>query len=107
MAQDKLIKSGQLTFTRILFLALCGGLIFAFVALGGKFLSIGYLLVTLAICLLLFLIAIDYGVTMEKVETSEAMQAPAMEQELSQPLTSSSTEPRVKRRVNKTVKRRR
>lgn len=106
MAQDKLIKSGQLTFTRILFLALCGGLIFMFVAMGGQFLKFGYLLVTLAICLLLFLIAIDYGVSMEKVDASA--QAPALESGLpSSPVSASTAESKVKRRVQKTVKRRR
>jgi hypothetical protein len=107
MAEDKLIKTGQLTLTRLVFLALCGVLLFAFVALGGKFLSVGYMLVTLAICLLLFLIATDYGVQMDKVDTNAKVAATVTEPGLAAPLVSASTESKIKRRVQKTVKRRR
>ena len=107
MAQDKLIKTGQLTFARILFLIFCGGLLFAFVALGGKFLTVGYFLVTLAICVLLFLIAIDYGVKIEKVTTNEAAVSPALDQAMPVSSTTPTSEIKVKRRVNKAVKRRR
>ena len=65
--RDKVIKSGQLTLPRILFLALIGGAIVFTVYAGGIFLTLGYWLITLALCVLLFLIAIDYGVKMEKV----------------------------------------
>src|SRR5215813_9066467 len=65
--KDKVIKSGQLTLPRILFLAAIGVLIVGMVAVGGKVLIIGYWVLTLAICLLLYLIATDYGVHMEHV----------------------------------------
>ena len=65
--RDKVIKSGQLTLPRILFLVVVGGLIFSTVYAGGIFLSIGYWLLTLAICGLLLLIAMDYGIKMDKV----------------------------------------
>jgi hypothetical protein len=107
MAQDKLIKTGQLTFARILFLVLCGSLLFAFVALGGKFLTVGYILVTLAICFLLFLIAIDYGVSMEKVTKGETAQPPVLDPGLSAASNPPTADIKVKRRVNKAVKRRR
>ena len=66
--RDRVIKTGQLTLPRILFLALIGGLIVAMVSLGGKALIIGYWGLTLAICGLLYLIAIDYRVKMDKVD---------------------------------------
>src|SRR5580765_8779751 len=80
--RDKVIKSGQLTLPRILFLAVIGGIIVFTVYAGGVYLTIGYWGLTIAICGLLFLIAIDYGVKIEKVsllaEPAEAV-APAME----------------------------
>jgi hypothetical protein len=78
--KDKVIKSGQLTLPRILFLVAVGVVIAGMVALGGKFLIIGYWVVTLTICGLLYLIAIDYGVHMEKVDlTGHAAQPAAIE----------------------------
>lgn len=76
--RDKVIKSGQITLPRILFLAVVGGGIVSTVYAGGIFLSIGYWFLTLAICTLLFLIAIDYGVKMDKVDlTGKQAQAAA------------------------------
>lgn len=66
--RDKVIKSGQLTLPRLFFLALIGGLIVAMVAIGGKALIAGYWIMTLAICVLLYLIAIDYGVHMDHID---------------------------------------
>jgi hypothetical protein len=66
VADDRLLKRGQLTLPRLLALAAIAGVIVAAVWLGGVWLTIGYWAVTLAFCLLLFLIAIDYGVEMEK-----------------------------------------
>ncbi|MGA9768944.1 MAG: hypothetical protein WBV94_07885 [Blastocatellia bacterium] len=107
--KDKVIKSGQVTLPRILFLALIGGLIFAMVAVGGKALIIGYWVLTLAICVLLYLIATDYGVSMEAVNlTGQPAQAAAIDSAVStnvaKPATSDSP---VKRRPSRTVKRRR
>ncbi len=105
MADDKLIKSGQFTITRLLFLVAFGALIFGVVALGGKFLQFGYLILTAAICVLLYLIAIDYGVTMDKVDTSGHTQSASVESSLtSDPLT---VENRPKRKSAKAAKRRR
>ncbi len=76
--RDKVIKSGQLTLPRILFLVVVGGIIVFTVYAGGVYLSIGYWFLTIAICGLLFLIAIDYGVKMDKVNlTAEPAQAAA------------------------------
>src|SRR5712692_4989442 len=77
--RDKVIKSGQLTIPRILFLALVGGLIVAMVSFGGKALIIGYWALTVAICGLLYLIAIDYRVKMDKVDlTGQPVRAAAV-----------------------------
>ena len=70
MPEDKVIKSGQLTLPRVVFLAACGGILFVIVAYG--WLNIGYLLLTAVLCGLLLLIAMDYGVNMEKVDLSGA-----------------------------------
>jgi len=108
--RDKVIKSGQFTLPRILFLALIGGLIVAMVALGGKALIIGYWVMTLAICALLYLIATDYGVKMDTVNlTGQPAQAAAIE---SAPAAAEGARPaaadsRVKRRPSRPVKRRR
>lgn len=75
--RDKVIKSGQITLPRILFLGVVGAIIVFTVYKGDVYLSIGYWLITLAICTLLFLIAIDYGVNMEKVDLSTQTVQPA------------------------------
>ena len=105
MAEDKLIKSGQFTFARLLFLAGCGALIFGFVYLGGKFLSVGYLLLTAFICVLLYLVAVDYGVKMDAVDT--AVKSPALPLESALVSGSVSEEIKAKKRSSKSVKRRR
>jgi hypothetical protein len=68
MPEDKVIKSGQLTLPRLLFLALCGAVLFVIVASG--WLNVGYLLLTGVLCVLLLLVAMDYGVNLEKVDVS-------------------------------------
>ena len=65
--KDKLIKSGQFTLPRLFFLLVSGVVVFVIVATGR--LNIGYILLTLVICLLLYLIATDWGVQMEEIET--------------------------------------
>jgi hypothetical protein len=110
--RDKVIKSGQFTLPRLLSLAAIGGLIVAMVALGGIALTVGYWVITLAICILLFLIAIDYGVKMDKIDvTNQPLQAvpasvnaPAATIETTRAVTS---EVRVKRKGNRPAKRRR
>src|SRR5689334_25102327 len=109
--KDKVIKSGQLTLPRILFLIVIGVVVAGMVALGGKFLIIGYWVLTLSICGLLYLIAIDYGVHMEKVDLNShpaptAALADATASDA--PRAAAATEPRAKRRnTSRPVKRRR
>src|SRR5712691_4637777 len=92
--RDKVIKSGQLTIPRILFLALIGGLIVAMVSFGGKALIIGYWGLTVAICGLLYLIAIDYRVKMDKVElTGQPVQAAAIAEAAGATVTGGKTTP--------------
>jgi|SRR6185369_13980150 len=108
--KDKVIKSGQLTLPRILFLIVIGVVVAGMVALGGKFLIVGYWVLTLAICGLLYLIAIDYGVHMERVDlTGHPAQSPAIEAAPAAETARAAApaEPRVKRRTSRPVKRRR
>lgn len=103
--KDKVIKSGQLTLPRIFFLALIGGLIVAMVAVGGKALILGYWIMTLAICVLLYLIATDYGINMEEVNlTAQPAQQPSIE---SAPATETAADARVKRKPGRPARRRR
>jgi hypothetical protein len=105
MAEDKLIKSGQFTLARLLFLAGSGALIFAFVYLGGDFLKIGYLLLTAIICVLLYLVAVDYGVSMDTVDTT--VKSPSLPLESALATGPASEAVKAKKRSSKTVKRRR
>ena len=110
--RDKVIKSGQLTLPRILFLAVVGGIIVFTVYAGGVFLSLGYWFLTIAICGLLFLIAIDYGVKMDKVNlTAETAEAGAVRIEpiaaTTPGLKPSLGEARPKKRTGRPAKRRR
>ena len=109
--KDKIIKSGQFTIPRLLSLAAIGGMIVAMVAIGGAALVIGYWVLTLGICALLYLIAIDYGISMDKIDaagsaqvTAAAAGAPAVTQEAARP---ASSEARIKRKGNRPAKRRR
>ena len=109
--RDKIIKSGQFTIPRLLSLAVIGGLIVAMVAIGGAALVIGYWVLTLGICLLLYLIAIDYGVKMDKIDAAGPVQvsaaatgAPPVAAEAAR---ASAGEVRVKRKGNRPAKRRR
>jgi hypothetical protein len=111
--RDRVIKSGQLTLPRLVFLAVVGGVVVFTVYRGGIFLSIGYWLLTIAICGLLFLIAIDYGIKMDKIEvhhphTPVATPAPAIAATESVTRQSSGPAgPRVKRKSSRPAKRRR
>lgn len=109
MAKDKIIKSGQFTFRRILFLAIVGGIIVGTVAMGGLWLSIGYWLITLGLIVLLLLIAFDYGVDFDRVETQPQPQQQAQSLAGVEPGVVSQTvsEARVRRRSSRQVKRRR
>jgi hypothetical protein len=109
--KDKVIKSGQITLPRLLFLVAVGGLIVLMVYSGGLWLTIGYWVLTLAICAVLFLSAIDYGVQMEKVDLAAAEASPVGTP--SRPITTPSEikaatgEARPKRRSSRPTKRRR
>src|ERR1044071_8623421 len=108
--RDKVIKSGQLTIPRLLFLAAVGGLIVAMVSLGGKALNIGYWVLTIAICGLLFLIAIDYRVKMDKVDLSGQTSQPESTGDSGvapAELKTTMGGPRPKRRASRPAKRRR
>ena len=109
--KDRVIKSGQVTLPRLLFLAAVGGLIVLMVYSGGVWLSIGYWLLTLGICAVLLLSAIDYGVKMEKVDLAAAETSPAgtPPQPVTTPaeIKSAASEARPKRRSSRPVKRRR
>lgn len=107
--RDKVIKSGQLTLPRILSLALIGGIIVATVALGGIWLTIGYWFLTISICVLLYLVATDYGIKMDKVDlTGQSPQAATIESApVADAVRATTGEARVKRRSARAVKRRR
>jgi hypothetical protein len=110
--RDKVIKSGQFTIPRLAFLLLIGVILWAIVFFGGVFLSLGYWGLTIAICGLLFLIAIDYGVKMDKVSlTVEPAQAAAASAESTSAATPSLkttlSEARPKKRTSRPAKRRR
>lgn len=108
--KDKVIKSGQLTLPRLLFLAVVGGLIVAMVAIGGKALIAGYWIMTLAICGLLYLIAVDYGVHMDHIDLTGQPAQPAASPDAA-PATEAARpttiDARVKRRTSRPAKRRR
>ena len=108
--RDKVIKSGQLTLPRLLFLAVVGGVIVFTVYAGGIFLSIGYWLVTLAICGLLYLIAIDYGIKMDKIDAAGQPAAAAATPDagtVTAPIVRAAGEARPKKRTARPAKRRR
>jgi len=109
--RDKIIKSGQLTLPRIGFLVLVGLVLWAIVFFEGVFLNIGYWVLTLGICVLLYLIAIDYGVKMEKVElATESGHPDALAESTEGPAVEVKTTmggPRPKRRPSRPAKRRR
>ena len=107
--KDKVIKSGQLTLPRILFLVVIGAIVAGMVALGGKFLTYGYLILTLAICGLLYLIAVDYGIQMDKVDLTgqPAPSAPIEATPTGEAVRTASAAERAKRRTSRPVKRRR
>ena len=107
--RDRVIKSGQLTLPRILSLIVIGGIITATVALGGVWLSIGYWLLTIALCLLLYLVATDYGIKMDRVDlTGQPSQAATIEAApVADAVRATPAEVRVKRRTARPAKRRR
>jgi predicted exporter len=106
MAKDKVIKSGQFTLRRILFLVVAGGIIVGTVAMGGLWLNIGYWLITLSLVVLLLLVGYDYGVNFEKVE-AQPQQSQTMTAIEPTAVSQTVSEARVRRRSSRQVKRRR
>lgn len=106
--EDRIIKSGQFTLSRIFFLAIAGAIIIGTVALGGVWLYVGYWLLTAALCVPLYLIATDYGVNMEKLQgQSQSTQAAVIDPPVQEAARVSPGETRVKRRASRPAKRRR
>ncbi len=107
MAKEQIIKSGQITLPRIITLVLAGGLAYLIVTQGDVGLNIGYWGLTFLLAGLLFLVAIDYGVVIDKAEAKQAQGEvqPAADQAVAQSVISDA--PRVKRRATRTAKRRR
>jgi hypothetical protein len=111
--KDKVIKSGQITLPRLLMLGVVGGIVVLAVYAGGVYLTIGYWLLTLGICVLLYLIAIDYGVKLDQVELRGA-QSPATlgaaapsSVVVAAPSPAPASAPRTKRKGGRPAKRRR
>ena len=114
MPEDKVIKSGQFTLPRVFFLLLSGVVVFIIVATGR--LNIGYIMLTLILCVLLYLIATDWGVQLEDVQTGpmtarlDINQSPALATASPrEPIaaTTASEESRARRRAARQPKRRR
>ncbi len=107
MAKEQIIKTGQITLPRIIFLVLTGGLAFLSVTGGNIGLNIGYWGLTLLLSGLLFLVAIDYGVDIDKVEakSAPAVAQPAAERVVAQAEIADASRP--KRRTSRPAKRRR
>lgn len=106
--KDKVIKSGQITLPRLLFLLVACGVIVATVALGGVWLSVGYWLLTLSLVALLYLVVTDYGIKLDNIDlVNQPSQGVAIE---SAPVANAAAVPsdaRVKRKTARPVKRRR
>lgn len=111
MAKERIIKSGQFTLSRFLFLILFGALIVASVWGGGIWLTIGYWGISLGLCALLFVVSIDYGINMDKVEfRSQAVSTPvaSIDTFASSPsVAEAASAARAKRQTKRPAKRRR
>ncbi len=109
MAQDRNMKSGQITLPRVLFLAAVGAIIVGTVALGGIFLTIGYWLITISFCVLLYLVMVDYGIKDQIVDPGVAQAAATLEPgAATASATATAAEARVRKRAgSRPAKRRR
>src|ERR1051325_10871314 len=106
--KDKVIKSGQLTLPRLLFLLVACGVIVATVALGGVWLSVGYWLLTLALIGLLYLVVTDYGIKLDNIDlVNQPSQAALESAPATNAVSAAPSEARVKRKPARPVKRRR
>jgi hypothetical protein len=72
-------------------------------------LAVGYWIMTLALCVLLFLISIDYGIKKEVLSLDPVSdQVGTVDTDATTPATAASANaPRVRRRANRPTKRRR
>jgi hypothetical protein len=68
-------------------------------------LALGYILMTVALCIVLFLVAIDYNASVDQVDTTTPAQQPQAVLTTSEP--TAVREPRARRRSTRTTKRRR
>lgn len=104
MPEDKIIKTGQITFARLFFLAVFGALLFITVATGK--LAIGYLVLNLVLSTLLMIIAFDRRISLQNTEAgpTTSLQSAATTATEPEPVIK---DPRVRRRGSRPVKRRR
>ena len=79
MAQDRNARSGQITLPRVLFLVVIGAIIVGTVALGGVYLTIGYWLISISFCVLLYLVMADYNIKDQVVAPGAAQAAATLE----------------------------
>src|SRR5262245_4092644 len=105
MAEDRIIKSGQFTLPRLAFLVACGVIFFVIIATGK--LALGYILLTLALCVLLTLVMIDYRVHMGAVETTEAAAPQPLEVSDEADSAAAAKDARPRRRTSRPARRRR
>lgn len=101
--EEKIIKAGQLTLPRILFLAACGVILWLIVYYGQ--LKIGYLLVTASLCILLLMVALDVGVKLDEYDPAKVAQRP--EQQPVAPAPAAAPAPQIKPKRSKRPARRR
>jgi hypothetical protein len=102
-SEEKIIKAGQLTLPRILFLVACGIILTIIVHYGQ--LKIGYLLVTLSLCILLIMVAMDVGIELDKYDPTKVADRP--EQQPVAPTPTPAAAPQIKPKRSKRPPRRR
>ncbi|HKG20491.1 MAG TPA: hypothetical protein VKC34_01215, partial [Blastocatellia bacterium] len=88
---------------------LAGGLITATVALGGVWLAIGYWLITITLCVLLYLISADYGITLDtsNYKAQSLAEASALSSEPNESARGALAEAKARRKPARVAKRRR
>lgn len=108
MAQDRNMRSGQITLPRVLFLAVVGAIIVGTVALGGVYLTIGYWLITISFCVLLYFVMADYGIKDQVVDPGSPQAATLETGAATASVSATATEARARKRTGaRPAKRRR
>jgi hypothetical protein len=102
-SEEKIIKAGQLTLPRILFLVVCGVILTIIVNYGQ--LKIGYLLVTLSLCILLIMVAMDFGIKLDEYDPAKV--AEKQEQQPVAPTATPAAAPPIRPKRSKRSARRR